>query len=196
MIAIIKGIGSNISSVYHALKRLGAESILTDDPKLISSASHIILPGVGHASAGMQFLRSKALDKLITRLTQPILGICLGMQLLYRYSEEGETECLSILPGTVKKLHLNSELTVPHMGWNQLNFIQLKHDLLKNVNNNSHVYFIHSFAVSVNEYSIASTQYGSDFTAIAQHNNFYGVQFHPEKSAKIGEKILENFLNL
>lgn len=188
MIAIIKGCGSNITSIQFALDRLGEKSELTDDERLIKQASHVILPGVGHANNAMQKLRSLGLVDILTQLTQPVLGICLGMQLLYESSEEGNVNCLGIIPGKIKRLLGNESQAIPHMGWNNVNFI-------KRISN-SHAYFAHSYAAPINEYTVATTEYTEKFTSIVQYKNFMGMQFHPERSGSLGEKLLMNFIKM
>lgn len=191
-IAIIDYGAGNIKSVKYALERLGVQAILTSDPEEIKKADKVIFPGVGQASAAMQQLKNKGLDKLIPSLTQPVLGICLGMQLMCEHTEEGDTKGLGIFPNNVLKFP--QEDKVPHMGWNSVE--NMKSDLLKNIKENDYVYFVHSFYVPTNTYSIADCNYIKLFCAALQKENFYGCQFHPEKSGKTGEKILKNFLNL
>lgn len=194
MIAIIEGCGANFASVQFALERLGKQSILTTDAKIIQAASHVILPGVGHAKYVMAQLEQLGLVEVIQALTQPVLGICLGMQILHEHSEEGDVACLGIIPGVVKPLPKKAGFTLPHMGWNQLNIVQQNNRLLQGIKNNNDVYFVHSYAVPVSEYTVAQTRHTSDFAAIVQHKNFCGAQFHPERSGKTGAKLLENFL--
>jgi glutamine amidotransferase len=197
MIAIIAGCGTNITSVQFALERLGAAAILTTDAAQIKSAERVILPGVGTAKHAMQQLRELNLLEVIRGLTQPVFGICLGMQLLYESSEEGgDVPCLGVVPNQVKAFPPLPGLIVPHMGWNQLQFPQKLHPLLQGVSSSDYVYFVHSFAAPVDEYTIAVTDYGVPFTAMVQKDNFFGAQFHPERSGKVGRRILENFLNL
>lgn len=181
MIAIIDCCGSNIASIKYAFARLNVVAILTHDPVKIKQASHVILPGVGHATVAMNALKERGLIETIRTLTQPVLGICLGMQLLYEASEEGDTQCLGIIPGTIKRFPDSSTLIVPHMGWNT-------------VGNAPFVYFVHSFYAPISKWTIANTHYGNDFTAMVKHKNFVGMQFHPEKSGRTGEDLLLNFI--
>lgn len=193
MIAIINS-GANIASVQFSLQRLGVDSVLTTDASIIQNASRVILPGVGAAASAMQRLRELQLVEIIRTLQQPVLGICLGMQLMFDYSEEGGVECLGIITGKIKKM-MTSDLPIPHMGWNALQ-ISTPHALFKNIENQAHVYFVHSFAAPVNETTIAQSTYGETFSASVQKNNFYGTQFHPERSSSVGAAILKNFLEL
>jgi len=193
-IAIIKYNAGNIQSVLFALKRIGVDAVVTDDNEEILKADKIIFPGVGEANTAMNFLQSKKLDLLIPQLKQPLLGICLGMQLLCSYSEENNTNCLGVFDTRVKKFDRTTNIKIPQIGWNTIN--QLKHPLFKNIPDHSHVYFVHSFYVPVNDFTIAETQYGINYSSAIAKNNFYGVQFHPEKSAEAGGKIIENFLNI
>ncbi len=190
--AIIKYNAGNIQSVLNALERLGVAAILTDDPAEIRSADRVIFPGVGEASTAMRYLRERGLDAVIRSLTQPVLGICLGMQLLGEHSEENDTECLGIVPARVKKLPVGNGLKVPHVGWNTIQTID--NQFFRNIPPNPFFYFVHSYAMELNEATIAQTDYGSPFTSAVQWRNFYGVQFHPEKSAGAGEQLLRNFL--
>ncbi|MGB6977166.1 MAG: imidazole glycerol phosphate synthase subunit HisH [Gammaproteobacteria bacterium] len=196
MIAIIEGCGVNISSVQFALTRLGYQSVLTTDLKTIKSASHVILPGVGTANYAMQQLKTAGLIELIRSLQQPILCICLGMQLLFEFSEEGNTECLGVIPGKVKLIPAVPGLPIPHMGWNQLQIVDTQSPLVKDISNDSHVYFVHSYSAEVTSATLATTNYGKIFSAMVRQRNFYGMQFHPERSGKIGKRFLENFLKL
>jgi len=192
MIAIIKYNAGNTCSVQNALTRLEFESIITDNPKEILSADKVILPGVGEASSAMKYLKSKGLDKVIMDVKQPLLGICLGLQLMCNYTEEGATKCLGIFNTSVKKFP--SKEIVPHMGWN--NFFSIRGELLKGVNKLDNVYYVHSYYAETCKETVASCNYMFPFSAVMQKNNFYATQFHPEKSAAIGEKILINFLKL
>ena len=192
-IAIVKYNAGNVESVKNALNRLGVEPILTDDAETLRTADKVIFPGVGEASTAMNYLRERSLDETIKSLTQPVLGICLGMQLLCESSEENETRCLGILPHRVRKFE-SDVLKIPQMGWN--NIFDLKSDLLKGISENSFVYFVHSFYVESGTETIASCDYGSNFSAAIRHENFYAVQFHAEKSGAVGAKILENFLGI
>ena len=192
MIAIIKYNAGNIRSVQNALIKLGYNSIITDNPNEILNADKVILPGVGEASSAMKHLKRKGLDKTILSLTQPVLGICLGQQLMCKYSEEGNTDCLGIFDATVKLFP--SDEIVPHMGWN--NFSEKKGSLMANIKLTDDVYFVHSYYAEINEDTSATCNYILPFSAVMHKNNFYATQFHPEKSAKIGEQILKNFLEL
>lgn len=192
MIAIVDYDAGNTRSVQNALSRIGGESILTDDPTLLKSAEKIIFPGVGEASTAMQKLRDKGLDEVIRNLTQPFLGICLGMQLMCRHSEEGNTPCLGVFDVNVKRFP-NTDI-VPHMGWNTLD--QSFGTLLQGINEKDDLYFVHSYYVESNPYSIADANYILPFCAAMQNKNFFTTQFHPEKSSNIGSKILKNFLSL
>ncbi len=190
-IAIVKYNAGNVESVKNALNRLGVEPILTDNADELKSADRVIFPGVGEASSAMSFLREKRLDETIKNLMQPVLGICLGMQLLCEFSEENDTKCLGILPQKVRKFE-SANLKIPQMGWN--NIFDLKNELFKGVDENSYVYFVHSFYVESGDATIAVCDYGVNFSAAVSYKNFHAVQFHAEKSGAIGEKILENFL--
>ena len=190
--AIIQYNAGNIRSVYFALKRLGIRAEITDDYDTIKRADKVIFPGVGEASTTMKHLESNGLDKLIIGLTQPVLAICLGMQLLCSSSEEGDAEGLSIIQGRVKRF--DNSLKVPHMGWNQVR--QLKSPLFKDVEEDSYVYFVHSYYVPQNRFSAATTDYGIPFSAALKSENFYATQFHPEKSGEVGSQILKNFIEL
>lgn len=189
---IINYNAGNVRSVMFALERCGVNFILSDDITEIKSADKVIFPGVGEASSAMQFLKEKRLDTAISLLKQPTLGICLGMQLMCRFSEEGNTNCLNIFPLHVKKFHTKEK--VPQIGWNSI--FNLKGDLFKGIKENEYMYFVHGYYVEQNTYSIANTNYSIDYCSAMQKDNFYAVQFHPEKSAIAGQKILENFLRI
>ena len=195
MIAIIDSGGANIASVQFALERLGAASVLTKDVKMIQSADKVLLPGVGAAPAAMQSLTEYGLIDCIRGLTQPVMGICLGMQLLFAASPEGNTSLLSIFDADCKTFTPAQGRTVPHMGWNRLSKKQ-DHPLLARVDEGAHVYFVHSYFAPVTVQTIAATSHGDDFTAIVAENNFMGCQFHPEKSGPVGAEILRNFLEM
>lgn len=196
MITIIDSGGANIASIQFALKRLGVTAGLSNAANIIKKSSHIILPGVGSAGSAMLRLNNHSLTEVIRSLTQPVLGICLGMQLFFDYSEEGSTECLGLIPGRVRKISTNdNSLIVPHMGWNTLN-IKTQKLIMKDVPNHSYAYFIHSYAVPVGKYTSVTTCYAENFSAAVQYKNFYGTQFHPERSSAIGSIILKNFLEL
>jgi len=194
MIGIIKYKAGNLASVTNALGRLGAEFIISDDPNELEKADGIIFPGVGHAGAAMDDLRSRDLDIWLKQTKKPVLGICLGMQLLYESSEEGETQTLGIIPGRLKKFD-SSKAKVPHMGWNQFNPLQ-KHPLINGIDNNQFLYYVHGFYAPANAHTLASCKYIRDFAAVVAKDNFMGVQFHPEKSGQVGSLLLQNFLDL
>ena len=193
-VAIIKYNAGNIYSVDYALKRLGVTPVLSADPEILSKADKVIFPGVGEARTTMEYLRRHRLDKVIADLRQPVLGICLGMQLMCSRSEEGDVDCLGIFPAEVRRfIPRKHEDKVPHMGWNTLT--NVKGDLFGETLENQFVYFVHSYYVPVNEYTIATTDYIHPFSAALRKANFYATQFHPEKSGLIGETILKNFLD-
>lgn len=192
MIAIIDYGAGNVQSVKFALERLGKEAVLTYNIDQIKSAEKVIFPGVGEAQSAMTALKSLGLDKIIPQLKQPVLGICLGMQLLCEASEEGNTKALGIFPIQVKRF--GNQLKVPQIGWNHI--FSLKSKLFEDIDEKSFMYFVHSYYVPENEYSIANSDYGINFAAAIQKDNFYACQFHPEKSGNIGQIILENFLKL
>lgn len=196
MIAIVDSGVANLGSVCAALRRLGAEAVVTDDPRLIAQADRVILPGVGAADAAMQALRSKNLGETLRNLTQPLLGICLGMQILFERSQENDgVDGLGLLAGHVQALPSTPERPTPHMGWNQCAILRPDHPLLRAIPDDSFVYYVHSFAAPANVRScIALTTYTASFAAVVAQNNFLGCQFHPERSGAIGEKILKNFL--
>lgn len=191
-IVIIKYNAGNVYSVSSALKRLGYEAIVTSDLNKIESADKIIFPGVGEASSAMKYLYETGLNKIIPKLKQPFLGVCLGLQLLCKYSEENDTECLGIFDEKVKLFP--PEMKVPHMGWNSISTCDNK--LFNNIHKNSYVYFVHSYFADLSEYTIAKTNYILPFSSALKKDNFYAVQFHPEKSGVIGEQILNNFIEL
>lgn len=192
-VAIVKYNAGNICSVTNALNRLCVESIVTDDESQLRTAEKVIFPGVGEASTAMNYLRERNLDSVIKSLTQPVLGICLGMQLLCESSEENETDCLGLLPYRVRKFE-DKALKVPQMGWN--NIFDLQSPLFEGVEESSFVYFVHGYYVEYGAETIAVCEYGTKFSAAVKHKNFYAVQFHTEKSGNVGEKILQNFLKL
>ncbi len=198
MIAIIDSGGANIASVTFALERCGATATLTTDAEMIASADKVILPGVGAAPVAMAQLQKAGLVDCIRGLTQPVLGICLGMQLLFERSEEGDTALLGLIPGTVGAIQPAPGLSIPHMGWNRLlpTAGAAANPLLKGINDGAHVYFVHSYFAPVSGDTVAACRYGADFTALVAHGNFMGAQFHPERSGPIGARILQNFLEL
>ena len=192
-LAIIKYNAGNIRSVINALERLGVPAEVTDDPEKIRSSDRVIFPGVGEASSAMKSLEEKDLGKLIKQLKQPVLGICVGMQLLCAHSEENDTACLGIIPVRVKKFRaLAPQQKIPQVGWNTI--YDLKSELFKNISNNSFIYNVHSYYAEDSEYTIAHCNYINEYAAAIKKNNFYGVQFHTEKSADTGEQILKNFI--
>lgn len=191
-IVIIDYGAGNIQSIKFALKRLGYDAILSSDAGLIRNADKVIFPGVGEAGSAMRMLRSTGLDLLIPQLTQPVLGICLGMQLMCDHSEEGDTQGLGIFNASVKRF--SASVKVPQIGWNQIS--NLKTRLFDNVEEGDYVYLVHSYFVPECKDEIAQTEYGLNYSTALHRDNFYGVQFHPEKSSRTGEQILENFLKL
>ena len=194
-ITIIKYNAGNIRSVLYALERIGYNAAVTDDVHEIKQAEKIIFPGVGEASSAIKYLKERELDKLIISLKQPVLGICLGMQLMCRHSEENDTECLGIFDTNVVRFRAeNLKLKVPQIGWNSI--YDLKTGLFKNIAGESYCYFVHGYYAAKGEHTIATTDYIQPYSSALHKNNFYGVQFHPEKSAAAGEQILKNFLNL
>jgi glutamine amidotransferase len=192
---IIDSGGANLASLQFAFERLGAKTHVTADPAQITSAARVILPGVGSAADAMTRLRKNGVADLLPSLTQPVLGICLGMQLLFERSEEGDTDCLGILPDKVKRLQPAQGRPVPHMGWNQLSPVR-EDPLLEGISADDYVYFVHSFAVPVCDLTVASADYGIVLSAIVRRGNFWGTQFHPERSAHTGAQVLANFLRL
>jgi len=192
---IVKYNAGNIQSVLYALERIGTTALVTDDVDEIKSADKVIFPGVGEASTAMQYLKERNLDKLIKDLKQPVLGVCLGLQLMCTYTEENDTECLGIFDAQVKKFvnQSNANYKIPQIGWN--NIYDVKTDLFRGVNND-YCYFVHSYYASLGEHTIATADYMQPYSAALHKNNFYGVQFHPEKSAEAGEQILKNFITL
>lgn len=192
MIRIVKYNAGNIQSVLFALERIGVNAEVTDSPELLQSADKVIFPGVGEAGSAMRYLRERKLDQMIKELKQPVLGICLGMQLLCKHTEEGDTECLGVFDNNVRKFTGN--LKVPQVGWNTAT--QLSGSLFEGLGNDPWFYFVHSYYASLGDNTIARTDYGGMFSSALSNDNFYGVQFHPEKSAEAGEKLLRNFLSI
>jgi glutamine amidotransferase len=197
-VAIIKYNAGNIQSVTFALERLGISPIITDNADEIQTAEKVVFPGVGEASSAMSYLQNNNLDKLIVSLKQPTLGICLGMQLMCKHSEEGDTNCLGIFDSRVKKFDFERQqeniLKVPQIGWNTI--YNLNSNLFKSIKENEYMYFVHSFYVEKSQDMIASTNYGIEYSSALQKNNFYAVQFHPEKSSEAGQVIMQNFIAL
>ncbi len=204
-LVIIKYNAGNIQSVLYALERIGMSAIVTDDHDAIKNADKVIFPGVGEASTAMQYLKERKMDSLLTQLKQPVLGICLGMQLMCRYSQENNTECLGIFNEQVKKFEVNAETQsrrdvsdqaykIPQIGWN--NIYNLQTPLFNGIAENSYCYFVHGYYASLGEHTIATTEYVQPYSSALHRDNFYGTQFHPEKSASIGEQILHNFIHL
>ena len=191
-LVIINYGAGNIKSIQFAFKRLGVDAILSKDPDEIKAADKIIFPGVGEAGTAMTMLRESGLDKVIPTLTQPVLGICLGMQLLCKHTEEGNTDGIGVFQTNVKRF--TNDVKVPQMGWNVIK--ELKSDLFKGIKENEYMYLVHSYYAEHCNETIAKTDYGINYASALQHNNFYGVQFHPEKSSLAGEQILKNFLEL
>jgi imidazole glycerol-phosphate synthase subunit HisH len=192
MIAILKYNAGNIKSVQNALMRLGCESIITDNPSELLSSDKVIFPGVGEASSAMLYLRQRGLDQTLLSLKQPVLGICLGLQLMCRYSEESDTNCLGIFDSDVRLFPPTDK--IPHMGWND--FLTAKGDLFKGIALEDDVHYVHSYYAEISSCTSATCDYIVPFSAAMESENFYATQFHPEKSADIGEKILQNFLSL
>jgi glutamine amidotransferase len=191
-LVIIKYNAGNVQSVNYALQRLNISATLTDDADEILSADKIIFPGVGAAAPAMNYLKEKNLDVLIKNIKQPFFGVCLGMQLLCNHSEEGDTKCLGVFNQNVKRFTGNEK--IPQMGWN--NIYDLKSPLFKDVDENAYMYFVHSYYAELSENTVAKTTYMTEYSAALQKDNFYAVQFHPEKSSSAGEKILKNFIEL
>ncbi len=191
-LAIIKYNAGNIQSVLYALERIGRKAVVTDDAAVIRAADKVIFPGVGEASTAMNYLRERGLDELIKSLQQPVLGICLGMQLMCSYSEENDTECLGIFDEKVRQFGA-SDLKVPQIGWN--NIYGLKSELFEGVPDQSYCYFVHGYYAALGEHTIGRTDYVQPYSSALHKGNFYGVQFHPEKSAQVGERILQNFID-
>jgi imidazole glycerol-phosphate synthase subunit HisH len=194
-VVIVANGGANIASLQFALERLRADSVVTADAGQIRAASHVILPGVGAAADAMSRLRQSRLDEVIPTLGQPVLGICLGMQLLFEASQEGDARCLGLIPGRATRLAEAPDRPVPHMGWNTLD-IRRPCALLAGLSDGDYAYFVHSYALAQNEATIAGALYGTPFSACVQWRNFYGTQFHPERSAAVGARLLKNFLEL
>ena len=194
MIAIVDYKMGNLRSVENVLRRLGAEFCVTSDADVIRSADKVLLPGVGNAAEAMENLRAAGLVDVIRSLRRPVLGICVGMQVMCRHSEEGDVDCLNIFDARVKRFTPSADLKVPHMGWNTIGNLETK--LFKGLDGGSYVYFVHSYYPELCPDTIATSTHGLMFSAALKYENFYGTQFHPEKSGDVGEQILKNFLNL
>jgi len=192
-VAIINYNAGNVRSVLFAMERLGVDATLTDDHEAIRAADKVIFPGVGEASTTMAYLRERGLHELIPSLTQPVLGICLGMQLLCQHSEENDTPCLGIIPQEVRRFRPQHNEKVPHMGWNSISGLEAT--LFQGNLEKEYVYFVHSYYVEKGPYTIATCDYIQPFSAAVRKDNFFATQFHPEKSGQVGERILKNFLN-
>lgn len=191
-VAIVKYNAGNTCSVINALKRLGVEPRVTDDAEILRSADRVIFPGVGEASTAMKYLREHGLDLVIPTLKQPVLAICLGMQLLGESSEENDAKCLGIMP--FRSVRFVGDVRVPHIGWNEVS--NLSSPLFDGIDERSRVYFVHSYKVPTGESAVATTDYGGEFSAAINYRNFYGVQFHPEKSGAAGSRLIANFLEI
>lgn len=192
-VVIIDYNAGNVQSVLFALKRIGIEAELSSEVEVINSADRLVFPGVGEASSAMKILRERGLDKIIKELKKPVLGICLGMQLMAKYSEEGSTDCLGIFDTKVKRF-TSVEHKIPHVGWNTIG--SLKNLLFENIKESEFMYFVHGFYVEKNAWEISSTDYVAPFCSAMQKDNFYAVQFHPERSGDAGERVLKNFIDL
>jgi glutamine amidotransferase len=194
-VVIIGSCGSNLASLGFALRRLGVEALVTTDPERVRGATHVILPGVGAAGAAMSRLVADGLADVVPGLTQPVLGICLGMQLLFAASDEGDTQCLGVIDARAGRLPQGDDLPVPQMGWNRVEPVD-QSALLAGVDAGEYAYFIHSYAVPRGPYTRAVTHYGVEFSCVVERGNFYGTQFHPERSSTMGARILDNFLKI
>lgn len=194
MIAILDYKMGNLRSVENALKRLGAEFTVTDDANVIRSADKVLMPGVGNAAEAMENLHSASLVDVVRSLRRPVLGICVGMQVMCRHSEEGDVDCLNLFDARVKRFEPSADLKVPHMGWNTIGNLESK--LFKGIDGGEYVYFVHSYYPELCSDTIATSRHGVMFSAALKYENFYGTQFHPEKSGDVGERIIENFLRL
>lgn len=194
MIAIVDYKMGNLRSVENALKRLGAEFTVTSDAAVIRSADRVLMPGVGNAAEAMDNLRAASLVDVVRSLRRPVLGICVGMQVMCRHSEEGDVDCLNLFDARVKRFEPSADLKVPHMGWNTIGNLESK--LFKGIDGGEYVYFVHSYYPELCPDTIATSRHGVMFSAALKYENFYGTQFHPEKSGDVGERIIENFLRL
>lgn len=195
-IAVVPGGGENVNGVLFALERIGVRPILTLDPKIVAVTDRVILMGVGAAAPGMEKLEANGLVDCLRVLQQPVLGICIGMQLLFEHSAEGDVPCLGMLPGRIEALPNGGGLPVPHMGWNQLELLKADHPLLEGIKTGDWAFYANSFYAPLSDATIASTHYGVPISAVVQRGNVYGCQFHPEKSRQTGRRLLENFLRL
>ncbi len=192
-VVVIDSGGANLASVRFALERLHCTPVVTTDPALITQAERVILPGVGAAGDVMARLRSQGLDQLVTKLTQPVLGICVGLQVLYEHCEEDRVDAIGLFDGVVRHLPATAGLSVPQMGWNRIEHLR-EHALFHGLDDDAHFYFVHSYAVPAGRYTLATATYGTTFTAVAGRGNVLATQFHPERSARWGHRLLENFL--
>ena len=196
-LAVVDSGVANLTSVTAALERMGVKAEVTSNAQKIRDAPRVILPGVGAASAAMAQLKAKNLLDVLRALTQPVLGICLGMQIMFDRSEEsGGCDCLGVIPGNIQQLPSKPDMPIPHMGWNQISLSAHAHPLLRGIEEGSFFYFVHSFAAPVGKSTLASCVYSEPFTAIAANKNFFGCQFHPERSSAKGRQILQNFLDM
>ncbi len=193
-IVIIKYNAGNVCSVLYALERLGYKAVVSDNPEVIQRADRVIFPGVGEAASAMAYLKERGLDKVICSLTQPVLGICLGLQLMCSHSEEGNTDCLGIFPQQVKRFPATAAEKVPQIGWNDL--FEIKTPVFEGIKENAYVYFVHGYYAEVGKDTIAKANYTRNYSAALHKNNFYAMQFHPEKSGGVGELMLKNFIEL
>jgi glutamine amidotransferase len=194
-VVVIGSCGSNLASLGFALKRLGVDAPVTEDPERVRRATHVILPGVGAAAPGMTRLSAAGLAEVVPSLTRPVLGICLGMQLLFAGSDEDDAKCLDVIHDRVSRLPQSGDLPVPQMGWNEIEVVGGS-ALLAGVSPGSFAYFIHSYAAPIGDYTRGVTRYGVPFSAVIEQGNFFGTQFHPERSARVGAQILDNFVKM
>lgn len=194
-VVLVDAGGANIGSLQYAFRRLGVDAVMSADAGRIRAASHVVLPGVGAAAEGMRRLHDNGLADVVRTLTQPVLGVCLGMQLLFEHSEEGDTPCLGLIPGRVERLDGSAGVRVPHMGWNGLR-VERRDPLLDGVDDGLQTYFVHSYAVAPGAATLASSTHGRRFTAVVRHGHFCGMQCHPERSGTVGARLLKNFLCL
>lgn len=192
-VVLVDGGGSNIGSVRYALQRIGVDAELTGNAETVRAADRVILPGVGTAAEGMRKLRGHGLVEVLRTLDKPLLGVCVGMQLLFGHSEEDDVECLGLLPGQIAKLKAGEGMRIPHMGWNTLHR-RRDASLLEGIDEGAHAYFVHSYAAPAGEDCLASCTYGREFAAVVQRGNVAGAQFHPERSSAVGEQLLKNFI--